>query len=250
MSETEPLPESAREPLLAVAVMFSELGERLLHAKSVDVFNVLCEMAVQRVPGAQAASVTTLRRGKFTTVGATDERARRGDALQYQLGSGPCVDAVLDQALYHPGDLRCDQRWPEYGRRVSAEIGWISMLSYRLGGELLDDETIAGLNVYSAQVSAFDDLAVRMGLLLATHGALLMAAGSHRERAAHFERALGNSRDIGVAIGVLMTKHNLTRDQAFDLLRVASQNTNRKLSDIAVEVGDTGHLDLNPRLET
>jgi hypothetical protein len=44
---------------------------------------------------------------------------------------------------------------------------------------------------------------------------------------------------------VLMTKHKITRSsQAFDLLRVASQNTNRKLADVATEVGGTGTLDL------
>jgi AmiR/NasT family two-component response regulator len=39
-----------------------------------------------------------------------------------------------------------------------------------------------------------------------------------------------------------MNQHQFTRQQAFDVLRVASQNTNRKLADIAVEVADTGAL--------
>ena len=56
--------------------------------------------------------------------------------------------------------------------------------------------------------------------------------------------ALTSNRDIGVPMGVLMQRHKLTREQAFDLLRVASQNGNRKLRDLAVEVGDTGELKL------
>jgi ANTAR domain len=63
-----------------------------------------------------------------------------------------------------------------------------------------------------------------------------------RERAAQPERALTTSRDIGVAMGVLMNRHKISRSQAFDLLRVASQNTNRKLADIAFDVADTGVL--------
>ena len=39
-----------------------------------------------------------------------------------------------------------------------------------------------------------------------------------------------------------MARHQLSREQAFDALRIASQNTNKKLRDIAVEVGDTGVL--------
>jgi hypothetical protein len=41
-----------------------------------------------------------------------------------------------------------------------------------------------------------------------------------------------------------MTQHKFTREQAFDLLRIASQHTHRKLAAIAVEVADTGTLTL------
>ena len=118
------------------------------------------------------------------------------------------------------------------------------MLSFRLSNALMADDTIAGLNIYSQTPAAFDATARHAGLLLATHGALAIAAAAHRDRADHLERALDNSRDIGVAIGVLMSQHRLTRDQAFDLLRIASQNTNRKLAEIALEVGATGTLDV------
>lgn len=43
-------------------------------------------------------------------------------------------------------------------------------------------------------------------------------------------------------MGILMTRYRVTRDQAFDLLRITSQRSNRKLRDIAAEVGDTGIL--------
>jgi hypothetical protein len=48
-------------------------------------------------------------------------------------------------------------------------------------------------------------------------------------------------------MGVLMNRHKISRSQAFDLLRVASQNTNRKLADIAFDVADTGVPDLRGR---
>jgi AmiR/NasT family two-component response regulator len=46
-----------------------------------------------------------------------------------------------------------------------------------------------------------------------------------------------------MAMGILMSQHRITRVQAFDLLRIVSQRSNRKLSQIAVEVGDTGILE-------
>ena len=41
-----------------------------------------------------------------------------------------------------------------------------------------------------------------------------------------------------------MNQHKITRDQAFDLLRIASQHGHRKLAEIATEVADTGVLEL------
>ena len=49
-----------------------------------------------------------------------------------------------------------------------------------------------------------------------------------------------------MAMGVLMATHKVTDDDAFTLLRIASQNTNRKLLDIADGVIETGALELPP----
>jgi len=62
------------------------------------------------------------------------------------------------------------------------------------------------------------------------------------QRVENLTKALQSNREIGVAMGVLMNQHQFTRQEAFDVLRVASQNSNRKLADIAVEVVDTGAL--------
>jgi hypothetical protein len=48
------------------------------------------------------------------------------------------------------------------------------MLSFRLFLE--DSDVVAGLNMYSLQPDAFDETARTVGLLLATHGALAVAA--------------------------------------------------------------------------
>ena len=60
-------------------------------------FILLTATATRRVSGAHAANGTTLWRGKFTTLSTTDERASRANAMQYDLGSAPLVDAILHQ---------------------------------------------------------------------------------------------------------------------------------------------------------
>jgi ANTAR domain/GAF domain len=206
----------------------------------------LVAATAQRVPGTRWASVSMLRGGRFTTPASTGEAATRADELQYEIGSGPCVDAALDDSVYVTGDVTSDTRWPTWGRRVAAEVGVRSVFAQRL--HLLDDsERIASLNIYSDKDDAFDDQAVGMGLVLATHAALILSQSIARDRAANLMRALESNREIGVAMGVLMQQHHITREQAFDLLRVASQDTNRKLADVAADVADTGTLEIRRR---
>ena len=60
----------------------------------------------------------------------------------------------------------------------------------------------------------------------------------------NLEFALQSNRQIGIAIGILMARHKLTSDVAFDLLVVASQRAHRKIRDLAADVIETGALDL------
>ena len=67
-----------------------------------------------------------------------------------------------------------------------------------------------------------------------------------REHAEQMERALKSSRTIGAAIGMIMASRNVCEDEAFTILRTASQNSNRKLRDLAAELvasGGPGGLD-------
>jgi ANTAR domain len=56
------------------------------------------------------------------------------------------------------------------------------------------------------------------------------------------ERAVQSNREIGVAMGILMAREMCTQSQAFNRLRTASQQLNRKLRDIADDVKRTGQL--------
>jgi hypothetical protein len=143
---------------------------------------VVASLAARRICGARAASVTTLKNGRFETVAATDERATRADLIQYEIGAGPCVDAILEDSLLKIDDLHHDRRWPDYAR-LATELGWSSMLSYRLNPEVTSQDVLAGLNIYADRTHAFDQAAVEVGLLLATHGAMAVAAQSNLQRA-------------------------------------------------------------------
>ena len=59
----------------------------------------------------------------------------------------------------------------------------------------------------------------------------------------HLRKALQTNRTIGTAIGIVMTRYELASpESAFKVLVRTSQQNNRKLHEIAVEVVSTGVL--------
>jgi len=119
-------------------------------------------------------------------------------------------------------------------------------VSYRLGNA--EDTAFAGtLNSYARTPDGFDEEAREIGLVLAAHATV--AVRVVQERAAlenvreNLQLALTSRDVIGQAKGVLMERLRLTPDDAFDVLRRASQRLNVKLRDVAQQLAETGQLD-------
>ncbi len=198
------------------------------------------QFAAAAMPGAQHAAISVIqRRSEPHTIAATSELPTRVDSIQYELGEGPCVQALDTSDVLLSEDLACDGQWPRFGPRAAEEIGVRSMASYRL---FITADHRAALNFYSTESRAFDRIALGTGALFASYAALTLLDDLHRDKAENLERALVSSREIGVAMGILMARELCTQEQAFELLRVASQDTHRKLRDIATEVNRTGAL--------
>jgi hypothetical protein len=73
---------------------------------------------------------------------------------------------------------------------------------------------------------------------------LIDLAAAQQAQADNLRIALASNRQIGAAIGIIMASRKLTSDHAFDLLRQVSQHSHRKLHDLALEVIDTGTVEL------
>jgi hypothetical protein len=235
--------------LAELSLVFSDIGAQLAGQDSIAaVQQLITELAAERIPGAEFAGITVGREGQeFATVAATDDLVNRTDAIQYELRSGPCVDVLVEAPTFNARDLREDPRWPEFGHRAAETTGILSMLSMRLHVET-DNGLIAGLNTYSRKPGAFDEVSETIATLIATHGALAVGSATAREKARNLLTALQSSREIGMAIGIIMALHKVTQEQAFDLLRVTSQHTHRRVAELAVQVIDTGALPEVPTL--
>jgi GAF domain-containing protein len=196
--------------------------------------------AVRTVPGCHHAGISVVHRyGRLDTISASDDVAAAVDAIQHEVGQGPCLEAIRDHESYLICDLMTEDRWAAFSRRAVEETGVRSLLAFRL---FVGDDTLGALNLYSRQVDAFDQDARAVGAILAAHAAVAMSTARERERAEHLERAVASNREIGMAMGVVMASGLQTPEQAFDLLRRASQRLNVKLRDVATSVVETGEL--------
>ncbi len=176
----------------------------------------------------------------------TDPIVTEADSLQHLSGEGPCLDAITHRA----GLLRRgSEHRPSVARLRIA--GGDNRYPRRAGPSPLSrGRTAARVNLYARFPSAFGvvDRAKSRHPLLAGEPGPLRVAYSHEDeerRAAGFAAALRTREVIGEALGILMERERISANQAFDILRRASQHLNIKLRDIAQDLVDTGE---NPDL--
>jgi GAF domain-containing protein len=192
-------------------------------------------IAAEVVLGCQHACVTLVHHAgkRLETPASTSERARRGDEMQYEFDEGPCLDAARHHETTLSRDLRTEQRWPHWAPAVADRLGMRSMLCYQL---FTSEHSYGALNLYSEDVDAFDEEDQALGLAFAAHVAVALAASREIET-----RGLAITRRtiIGQAQGILMERYGIGSDQAIRALTRVSQDSNRRLFDVAEDVVTT-----------
>jgi transcriptional regulator with GAF, ATPase, and Fis domain len=224
--------ESDREAELAV--QFAAVARALQAEPTVErTLARVAELAVSVIDGCDHAGITVVRRGRPETVAASDDVPARVDAIQYQTREGPCLDAIRQEHTYRSHDLAAETRWPHFAPRAAEQGEVRSMLAYRL---FTDEDTLGALNLYAREPKSFDDDVLPVGAVFAAHAALAFAQAREHAQIDQLEQAVASNRGIGIAVGILMVQRRIGSDAAFDLLRGASQLSNRKLRDIADEI--------------
>jgi GAF domain-containing protein len=101
---------------------------------------------------------------------------------------------------------------------------------------------MGALALYSYQPGHFTETEIDIAGIFADHAAIALAAAGAADQAESMRNALESNRRIGMAIGILMGSHRVTDEQAFAMLRIASQHGHTKLRDVAEDVILTGEL--------
>jgi hypothetical protein len=190
-------------------------------------------MARPCMPRAQHAALIIRDGDRVDTAAHTHPITRTIDSIRADTGEGPGLDALETNDIVISGDLESDPRWPKYGAKVTAETSIRSIAAYRL---YLSSRHRAALMFYSDWPDAFDDLAIATGAIFAAYCSLTVTNNLLFEEPIRPRRAADVHREIGVAIGILMTTNNHTTDSAAAHLHRASRQLAQTLPDIARHV--------------
>lgn len=220
-----------------LAMRLSELARDLERQEDPhDTLLGVVRAAVELIPGVEEGSISVvLGRREVRSEVPSGELPRAVDAVQNEVGQGPCLDAAFKQQTVRVTDMSREQRWPKFAARA-LEAGAASMLSFQL---YVEGDNLGALNLYSSQPNAFDDESEHVGLLFASHAAIAYAAA---QKHSGLQQAVATRQLIGQAQGILMERHKITGDQAFALLVRHSQQENIKLRELSERLVRSGEL--------
>jgi hypothetical protein len=197
------------------------------------IYRAICDTATRLVDGCDHASLMLLRNGKPITVAASDDVAALIDGFEREIGDGPCLDAIEDEAAFVDADLTDGSPWPDLDARVLAETPVRGMAGLRL----IDDQGKTGaLNLFSDTPGALTDTSVDQAIMLVSFVSVALIAAREKRNADTLRAGLASNREIGKAIGLMMAFHHVDDETAFSILRQASQDMNIKITEVAQEI--------------
>jgi ANTAR domain len=179
----------------------------------------------------EATAVTVMVNPKQLTVEATTPAAGEAAESQFASRGGPAHKTMSDGEI-RQFDARNPEGWPEHGRYLEA-LGFRRELVLPLNCR----NVRATLSVYQGGDEPFGAEIIERLPLLARHAASVLAQADVET---NLRVAVDSRQLVGQAVGILVERHRITPQAAFERLARASNVTQHKLRDIAVTLIETG----------
>lgn len=219
---------------------------RLRHAAAVDLQASLLAMpsvedflqgvvdrAGAHIAPHSACTLTTDRDGLLSCAASSDDAATRADLVEFETHQGPCVEAVERGVETIVPDLAQEARWPQWAANAR-RLGFRSAAA--APGDAGDGLGLA-INVYGRDLDAFGAGEMARMRAYAEEAAralrLAYAMADQAALAQQLESALASRSTIDQAVGVIMAQNRVQAEDAFAILRAASQHRNVKLREVA-----------------
>jgi GAF domain-containing protein len=166
----------------------------------------------------------------------SDERVRHLEELQVEHHEGPCITSFDDKVLVSAPDLVTDLRWPSFNK-AAVDKGVRAVLASPIPYNQDAIGVVAVLSEdehpWSAEAElallAFTDLAA---LLIAS----MMLGEEQTALAQQLQGALNTRAVIEQAKGVLIGRHGLSAQAAYEQIRAQARAERRKVAVVAAEL--------------
>jgi len=220
----------------AAAERFAQLAVELHSTGGVDeTVQAVVDFALQALDCSHAGVALSVSGRKLEIPAVTDPVVAEIYELQMHGGKGPLADSMRDRSTIVVSDVATDGRWPEWAEKVLG-LGVRSVVDVPLATAT---GTVGVLGLYSVRPDAFGPDDVAIAHILARHASVAVATARSEQTLA---QAVDARKLVGQAMGILMERYDLDGDRAFEVLRRYSQDTNRKLRDVAQDLIDTRKL--------
>ncbi len=219
--------------------LVSAVGAR----RGISAADRLCEACVELL-GVDAAAISLVFDGANTgTLGASGDRARIYDELQFTLGEGPCLESVAVRSPVLVIDLAdaVQERWPTYGPAMMAnDVRGVFAMPVLVAGEYL-----GALDLFRASAGPLtgDDLT---GALIAAElaelpmldllGQDLQAALADPDSYAWAELNTITRAEVSQATGMLVAQLGIEPAEALVRLRAHAYATGRSATEVARDI--------------
>ena len=220
----------------------ADLVARLVHAHPTpsETLDAILRTAVEVCSGVVAAGVNLYVRKRFEPQAVFGAAPPELDELQKQQGRGPRIEASDSQQIVIIHDTATDSRWPEFCERAQQ----LSIGAVLCAPLWIDDVRLGSLSLYATASGEFAPGVLPLATMLSTQAALALA---DVRRATSLREAIDSRDLIGQAKGILMERHHITAEQAFDMVTAASQSTRFRTQRVAEILTTTGELPASPR---
>lgn len=168
------------------------------------------------------------------TVSATDARAERVDELQFDLGEGPCWDALTTRSpVLEPNfAARTSSTWPAFSDAIKSErIG--ALFAFPL---LLGPLGVGAVDLYSVEPMALTADQQRQTQVLSSLVGRILLRHALRLSDPPTDRSMYSRRLIHQATGMVLIQAGVTAEDARLLIQARAFAENRSMREVADDV--------------
>ncbi len=230
----QPEPDNPAGNASSIARSFAEMARVMLVPGSLArTRDQIVQQAVLALDCEHAALLALGSGRRVRVLATTSDVISELVTLERRTREGPGLQVLLGGGTVRVDDLGSDERWPRFGD-VAAKLGLRSMLGCELS---TDRRRLGALCLYGERPATFPAEAEELAAVYAAHASLVLDSVRVESE---LTEAVESRQVIGQAVGILVERHRITTDQAFDMLVRASKNRNIKIRDLADLLIETG----------